>query len=152
MMNTERHAASPWQRWRLFFGIWLAARMLPFRIRGKSFAQILAAADNGTANDYPQFPLAVITRYVRKAVRNPVLMRDRRCLRAGLVGYEYLRRSGYQPELHFAVDEATLDSNRLSAHCWVSVAGEEVVNRHKDGQVTIYVHRAAAPGLQGKAV
>ncbi len=149
-MGTVMPAIGHWQRWRLLLDIWIAARFLPFRIRGKSFSEILRLAENGNQGDVPHLPVPDIARFVRKAVRNPILMRDRRCLRAGLVGYEYLRRAGYRPQLHFAVDEVSIGSPRISAHCWVSIDGEEVINNRMDGQVTIYVHPSQTGATEGQ--
>ena len=130
------------ERWRFRFDVWLSTRILPFRLRGKAFNEILRDYPDAAAARYPRFPVDFIARTVRKAARNPLLMRDRRCLRTGLVGFDYFYRCGYSPELHFAVDSGSLNADRLSAHCWVTVDGHEVVNRRNSGQVTIYVHRA----------
>jgi len=92
--------------------------------------------------DYAGLPVEYISRRVRKAVRHPWLMRDRRCLREGLLGFEFLRRSGYSPELHFAVDPASVTSDRISAHCWVCLDGKPVVGDRQGDQVTIFVHRS----------
>ena len=91
-----------------------------------------------------------ISRRVRKSVRHPWLMRDRRCLREVLLGFEFLHRSGYSPELHFAVDPASVSSDRISAHCWVCLDGKPVVGDRQGDQVTIFVHRSQPPAPTGE--
>jgi hypothetical protein len=122
--------------------LWLAARSLPWRVAGKSFEEILAMASPDGEVEYAGLPAEYISRRVRKSVRRPWLMRDRRCLREGLLGYEFLRRSGYFPELHFAVDPESVSSQRISAHCWVCLDGKPVVGDRQGDQVTIFVHRS----------
>jgi hypothetical protein len=122
--------------------LWLAARSLPWRVSGKSFEEILAMASPEGRLDYSGLPVEYISRRVRKTVRRPWLMRDRRCLREGLLGFEFLRRSGYLPELHFAVDPASVSSEKISAHCWVCVDGRPVVGDRQGDQVTIFIHRS----------
>lgn len=122
--------------------LWLAARSLPWRVAGKSFEEILAQASPEGRVDYAGFPAEYIARRVRKSVRRPWLMRDRRCLREGLLGFEFLLRSGYSPELHFAVDPASVSSDRISAHCWVCLDGEPIVGDRQGDQVTIFIHRS----------
>lgn len=132
--------------------LWLAARSLPWRVSGKSFEQILALASTDGSANYSGLPAEYISRRVRKSVRHPWLMRDRRCLREGLLGFEFLRRSGYSPELHFAVDPASVSTERISAHCWVCLDGKPVVGDRQGEQVTIFVHRAGPVETAGDRV
>lgn len=133
-------------RFRLW--LWLSARTLPFRIVGKSFEQILAISRMDQRADFKGLPLDYVSACVRKAVRRPWLMRDRRCLREGLLGFEFLTRAGYLPELHFALDPASLSEDRIRAHCWVCLDGEPVIGDRQGDQVTIFVHRAVAAGSE----
>lgn len=130
---------------RFRFDLWLAARSLPWRVAGKSFEQILGLASPQGGTDYAGLPVDYISRRVRRSVRRPWLMRDRRCLREGLLGFEFLSRSGYSPELHFAVDSNSLSSERISAHCWVCLDGKPVVGDRQGDQVTIFIHRIRPP-------
>ncbi len=123
--------------------LWWAARLLPWRLSGKSFEELLAMASPGGRADYAGLPAEYISRRVRRTVRRPWLMRDRRCLREGLLGFEFLRRSGYAPELHFAVEPASISSDRIAALCWVCLDGKPIVGDRQGDQVTIYVHRSA---------
>jgi len=131
--------------------LWLAARLLPWRVTGKSFEQMLAMASPDGSVDLAGLPAEYVSRRVR-SVRRPWLMRDRRCLREGLLGFEFLRRSGYSPELHFAVDPASVSSDRISAHCWVCLDGKPIVGDRQGDQVTIFVHRSQPSVPAGERV
>jgi hypothetical protein len=80
---------------------------------------------------------------VRWAVRGPILMRDRRCLRSGLLGYAALKEAGYTPELLFSVDRKSVATERLSAHCWVCVDGVPVINQPLPDHVVVFNYPAA---------
>jgi hypothetical protein len=71
-------------------------------------------------------------------------MRDRRCLREGLLGHRFLRLAGFDPELRFGVDPKSLQTPRVSAHCWVCLDGRPVVSDSLPGMVEIYRHHADA--------
>jgi len=124
--------------------VWISARTLPARIAGRDFSQILADASSVPSNSWPRFPVPYIARAVRRVARWPILMRNNRCLRTGLVGFAALRRCGYDPRLHFSVDPKSMGQASLSAHCWVTLDGVEVINARIPGQVQIHVH--AGPG------
>lgn len=124
--------------------LWLDARMLPMRIAGKDFAAILNMFERTGAARTPHWPLAYLERSVRWAVRGPILMRDRRCLRSGLLGYAALKEAGYAPELRFSVDRKSVGTERLAAHCWVCVDGVPVINQPLPDHVVVYRHTAAA--------
>jgi hypothetical protein len=124
--------------------LWLAARSLPWRVSGKSLDQILAMASPVGRLDYPGLAPEYISRRVRKSVRRPLVMRDRRCLREGLLGFEFFRRSGYDPELHFAVEPSSIAKDRIAAHCWVCLDGQPIVGDRQGDQVTILIHRSPA--------
>jgi hypothetical protein len=142
-MNGSARPVSFLTTLRFRINLWLAARSLPWRVQGKSFEQILAMASPEDGHiDYAGLPAEYISRRVRKSVRRPWLMRDRRCLREGLLGFEFMRRSGYSPELHFAVDPASVSSDRISAHCWVCLDGKPILGDRLGDQVTIFVHRS----------
>lgn len=125
--------------------LWLNARLLPMRIAGKDFATILAMFERSGAARTPHWPLAYLERTVRWAVRGPILMRDRRCLRSGLLGYAALKEAGYAPELWFSVDRKSVTTARLAAHCWVSIDGEPVINQPLPDHVVVYRHGTIPP-------
>lgn len=125
--------------------LWFAARTLPLRVRGRSFEAVLALASPAAPARYGGLSHEYIARSIARTLRHPLAMRDRRCLRAGLLGFRFLRLAGHQPELHFAVDRDSVGGERISAHCWVCIGGRPVVGRGEPNQVTIHVHRAG-PG------
>ena len=138
-----------WARLRFRAHLWVAARILPLRIFGKDLSRILARYEPAGGAGYPRFPLEYLERSVRWAVRAPVFMRNRRCLRSGLLGYEFLRRAGYAPELLFSVDKAAATSDRVKAHCWVCVDGVPVVNEPMPGHVLLYRYPQQLHGAEG---
>jgi hypothetical protein len=124
--------------------LWFNARLLPLRIAGKDFAAILNMFERRGPACTPHWPLSYLERSVRWAVRGPILMRDRRCLRSGLLGYAALKEAGYAPELRFSVDRKSVGTERLAAHCWVCVDGVPVVNQPLPDHVVVYRHSATA--------
>lgn len=124
--------------------LWISARTLPARIAGRDFSAILADASSVPPNSWPHFQVPYIARAVRRVARWPILLRHNRCLRTGLVGFAALRRCGYEPRLHFSVDPKSVGQPSLSAHCWVTLDGVEVINVSIPGQVQIHVHAAPA--------
>jgi hypothetical protein len=149
-MSTSAGTVSFLAVWRFRIDLWLAARSLPWRVAGKSFERILGMASPEGQIDFAGLAPEYVSRRVRKSVRRPWLMRDRRCLREGLLGFEFLRRAGYAPELHFAVDPASVAKDRISAHCWVCLDGKPVVGDRQGDQVTIFIHRSDVPAADGK--
>ncbi len=83
--------------------LWLAARLLPFQVAGKSFEDVLAVVPSQPNRLYSGLPADYISRAVRKATRNPILMRDRKCLRQGLLAFGYMAQAGLKPELRFGI-------------------------------------------------
>lgn len=148
-MKVSARPSSLFTALRFRVDLWLAARSLPWRVAGKSFEDILAMASPEGGARYAGLPAEYISRRVRRSVRRPWLMRDRRCLREGLLGFEFLCRSGYSPELHFAVDPGSLSTERISAHCWVCLDGKPIVGDRQGDQLTVFVHRSEATGPTG---
>ena len=127
--------------------LWLAARLLPFRVHNRPFAEVLALAPVEGPTPYAGLPLRYIARRVQRVVRHPWLMKDRRCLREGLLGFRFLSRAGFSPELRFAIDRGTVETDDITAHCWVSVDETPVISNLEPEMVTVYVH-----GSQEQAV
>lgn len=137
--------ASLFKRALFRFHIWLSAKAMPLRVRGRSFENVLKLAPlTTTSTFYDGLPAAYIARRAVRVARNPWFMRDRQCLRQGLLGSRFLRSAGYDPELVFGVDTASIHSDRLSAHCWVCLDGKPVISDSMPGMIVIYRHRAAA--------
>ena len=143
----EAPSASLWTRLRFGVSLWIAARLLPLRVARKPWRRVLEMADPssirfaGLHHDY-------ITARVLRATRRPWLMRDRPCLRQGLLGCRFLAEAGYAPELHFGINSDSIGTHRLSAHCWVCINGKPVLNDRINHMATILVHHV---GTQANA-
>jgi hypothetical protein len=125
-------------RSRLKFVVWLAARLMPIRIRGRELGQIIAKYEPGSKRSFVGLDVADILDTVRRATQHPWAMRDRRCLRQGLLAYRYLALAGYRPELHFGLEKSSLADPRIRAHCWVVIDDVTVLNPPEDGMMTIF--------------
>jgi hypothetical protein len=121
--------------------LWLAARLLPFQIAGKSFEDVLAVVPSQPNRIYLGLPADYIRGAVRKATRNPILMRDRKCLRQGLLAFGYMAQAGLRPELRFGIKPDSMNAAALAAHCWVCIDNVPVLSDKDPDMVTIHVHR-----------
>ncbi|MDF2995770.1 MAG: lasso peptide biosynthesis protein [Xanthobacteraceae bacterium] len=121
--------------------LWLAARLLPFQIAGKSFEDVLAVVPSQPNRIYLGLPADYISGAVRKATRNPILMRDRKCLRQGLLAFGYMAQAGLRPELRFGIKPDSMNAAALAAHCWVCIDNVPVLSDKDPDMVTIHVHR-----------
>ena len=109
--------------------MWIAARLLPVFVRNRPLDQILKLANpKASSSNQDKMPADAILRAVKKTAARPWLMRHRRCLREGLLGFHFLSRAGYKPLLHFAIIPATAATARPRAHCWISLDGAIVLN------------------------
>jgi hypothetical protein len=124
--------------------LWWAARTMPFRVRNLPLNAVLKLARPDAAMPYRGLSLAYVLKRVRRTARRPVLMRDRRCLREGLLAFRFLNAAGFDPELHFGIDQTSLPGPRLKAHCWIVQEGEIVLNPPDENMTPIYIHRSAA--------
>jgi len=120
--------------------MWIAARCLPVAIFFRSFSEMLQYAEAKVCNRYIGISADQIASAAINATRRPWIMRERRCLRQGLIGYRYLRKAGYQPQLHFGIDSRSVDQEHISAHCWVVLDGKSVINDALQGMSTILIH------------
>ena len=126
--------------------LWLRARLLPLQIMGRSLQQLLALAEPPAARHrFAGISPDYVARAVRRATRRPWVMRDRRCLREGLLAYRLLAEAGLQPRLHFGVERDVVNSARVAAHCWVTLDGRTVVGESETPYVEILVHPGAGP-------
>jgi hypothetical protein len=113
---------------------------VPVLALGKDLAPLLARAAPADGTPYSGLSADTIARCCRRAVRRPILMRDRSCLREGLLLNRFLIMGGFVPTLHFGVHRDSLHSPRAKAHCWVEVGGQ-IFNPPEPNMVEIYVHR-----------
>lgn len=118
--------------------IWLSARILPFAIANKSFNEVTKYTQAEKSKTFSGVSSEKIASYIIKVTKKPWLMRDRRCLRQGILGMQFLSKSGYNPVLKFGVDVKSISSDKLKAHCWVEIEGKAVLNDQLDNMITIY--------------
>jgi hypothetical protein len=131
---------------RLGSEVWLWARLLPFLCaKSKSFADILKVSDVGSSRRYRGMPVAEIVSRVKLAARHPWLMRDRRCLREGILAYRFLTLANVPAKIHFGVDRNSIGAPKLDAHCWVTVGDEVVLNPPSPSMVTVFIHDNELP-------
>ncbi|MER8428828.1 lasso peptide biosynthesis B2 protein [Mesorhizobium caraganae] len=124
--------------------LWTSARLMPVLIGRRSFELVLKWAPLSAPTPYRGLSSAYIVAAVNRTVRHPWLMRDRRCLREGLLAHRFLRFAGFDPDLRFGVDPKSMQAPRMSAHCWVCLDGQPVVSDSLPGMVQIYRHHADA--------
>ncbi|UCI07705.1 lasso peptide biosynthesis B2 protein [Mesorhizobium sp. B1-1-8] len=124
--------------------LWFSARLMPVLIGRRDFESVLKWAPLSSPTPYRGLPATYVVTRVHRTVRHPWLMRDRRCLREGLLGFRFLGLAGFDPELRFGVDAKSMHEPRLSAHCWVCLDGKPVVSDSLPGMVEIYRHHAGA--------
>src|SRR5690554_61048 len=113
-------------RFRLALSLW--ARLVPILAWERDLSSLLAASKPPPATPYRGLQPDYIVRRVKKATRRPWLMRNRPCLRDGVLAFRFLRLAGYQPSLHFAVDRESVARDVLAAHCWVVLDQKTVLN------------------------
>lgn len=132
-------------RMRFRAALWWEARLLPFRVGGLPLEFVLVLARPHPQRRYTNLPLAYIVEHVRRTSRRPLLMRDRRCLREGLLACRFLATAGYDPELHFGIDRTSARGPAVQAHCWVVYRGETVLNPPQTNMVPIFVFNILKP-------
>jgi len=120
--------------------IWVRARILPFQIRNRPLGTILQLADSKPKARLAGTDYELICKYATRLTRNPVLMRNRKCLRTGVLGYAMLRRAGHSPQLWFGIDNASLDQPAIEAHCWVVMDGKSVIDQQNENMTVIHIH------------
>jgi hypothetical protein len=128
---------------RLRFAVRIWALWVPIIARGTDFAPLLARAAPSYGVPYAGLSIDIIAKRVRRAIRRPWLMRNRRCLREGLLLNRFLVMAGYSPVLHFGVDRTSLGGRSVKAHCWVSV-GERIFNPPDETMLEIHTHSSVA--------
>lgn len=134
-----------WLRLRLGVTVWWQARLLPWRLpRDLPFAQMLALAAPPAGTPLRGLAADEIAARVHRTLRRPLLMRDRRCLREGVLCYRFLRAAGHAPRLHFGVNPAAVRGGRFSAHCWVTL--DDVILAGDLGVPMVALHEFPAAG------
>lgn len=102
------------------------ALWIPWRARGQHLRRLIDQVRPAHGTPYAGLQIETIVRCCRKAVRKPILMADRPCLREGLLLHRFLSMAGFEPSLHFGVDKDSLKKPIVAAHCWVVVNGRVI--------------------------
>ncbi len=128
----------------------VAARLLPAFVKRVSLADTLKLATPAAgARGYEELKPGEIVGAVVRATRRPWLMRDRRCLRQGVLAFHFLTLAGHRPVLHFGVVPSTMSLPRPRAHCWVTVQGFIILNPPMEPMVEILAHDTRIAGQPG---
>lgn len=138
-------------RFRLALSVW--ARLVPILAWERNLSSLLALTRPRPATPYRGLQAEYIVRRVKKATRRPWLMRDRPCLREGVLALRFLRLAGYNPTLHFAVDRDSVTRDALSAHCWVVLDQKTMLNPPTPSmvEILIYAEDQLGPPASGRA-
>lgn len=127
-------------RLRFRIALWLQARLLPWRMwRERPLSEVMALANTPRGIRYRGLPVAYVLDRVARATRRPILMRDRRCLRQGVLAQRFMAAAGHPCELRFGVERASL-GDAIRAHCWLVHDGKPVLNPPGPATVLIFTH------------
>jgi hypothetical protein len=137
-------------RVRFRIALWCQARSMPLRVTAnRPLAWVLSFSDRAPSAAYAGLPAEYILKHVARVTRRPYFMRERRCLRQGLLAFRFMKAAGHDVELHFGIDRTRRQDIR--AHCWIVHDGRVVLNPPDADTQTIFVHKGAAP-LANEAV
>jgi hypothetical protein len=131
-------------RLRFRTALWCQARSMPFRVTpNRSLAWVLSFADRAPRATYAGLSPEYILKHVVRVTRRPYFMRERRCLRQGLLAFRFMKAGGYDIELHFGIDRTR--TRDLRAHCWIVHNGRAVLNPPDANIQPLLVRRAVSP-------
>lgn len=132
-------------RLRFRVALWLNARLLPLQLwRDRQLKDVLSLAEAAPGGRYAGLSETYVLKRILRTTRRPILMRDRRCLRQGLLAFKFMNAAGHKSELHFGVDRGSL-AGLVTAHCWLVHNGKVVLNPPDPGIVPILIHSPDAP-------
>lgn len=121
--------------------LWFAARLMPmFTKRNDLEPLLLLATPAAGTRTFEDLDADTIVAAVKAVVARPWRMRGRRCLREGLLAFHYLTLAGHAPLLHFGVIPQSLRSPKTSAHCWVSIGGDIILNPPRRAMHELFVY------------
>lgn len=132
-------SATKLRRFLFLLQLWLDAKLIPFQLSKKAdmarLKRLLCTAPFLAPPEtlHPQ----ELIRHVKRVTHHPWLMRDRRCLRQGVLAYRYLAALGHDPEIHFGIKPSSLHEGITVAHCWVTINDLPVMNDKWDGMQTL---------------
>jgi len=127
------------QYWRFRASLWLWAKIVPLLAWRSDLVTLLNRLPPPSRAPYENLPAHFIAYRAKRAVRRPRLMKDRRCLREGLLAERFLRLAGYQPELRFGIARDSLLQDKLRAHCWVVLHGNIILNEPTSEMIEVLV-------------
>jgi hypothetical protein len=141
--------------WRFRANLWMWARILPIIAWRNDLVTLLNRASPSTGTPYRGLSASMIAYRAKRAVRRPRVMADRPCLREGILADRFLRLAGFAPELRFGIARESVAKDQLSAHCWVVLDGNillnepttqmiEVLVRDRDARIRLPEHGAAS--------
>lgn len=125
-------------RFRVALFFWV--RLIPVLAWRRNLTSLLALAKPREVTPYRGLAADYICRRVKKATRRPWVMRDRPCLRSGVLAIRFLRLAGFEPSLHFAVDSMSVAQDVLAAHCWVVLDQQTMLNPPSPSMVEVLVY------------
>jgi len=143
---------------RFRIALWCWARVLPALVWRRDLTSLMALTKPAPRVPYRGLAAEYIVRRVKKTTRRPWLMRDRPCLRDGILAMRFLRLAGYEPTLHFGLDKNSVGADTLSAHCWVALNNKIMLNPPTPSMIEILIYardqllppaREASPAAQG---
>jgi Transglutaminase-like superfamily len=132
------------RRIRLKWALWRWARLVPFMAYRSELKPLLARTAPGDGRPFAGLEARDIARLSKRAVRGPWFMRDRRCLREGLLAFRFLTLAGYRPTLHFGVDRGSVARSTLAAHCWITLDGSILLNAPETDMVEILLYTGSS--------
>lgn len=119
--------------------LWLWARIVPVLAWRSSLVTLLKRASPSAGTPYRGLSAHLIAYRAKRAVRRPRVMTDRRCLREGILADRFLRLAGYAPELRFGIARESIAKDHLSAHCWVVLDGNILLNEPATHMIEVLV-------------
>lgn len=125
--------------WRFRMALWLWARLVPFFAWRSDLVVLLKRVSPRSVTPYQGLSADLIAYRTRRSVRRPHFMKDRPCLREGVLADRFLRLAGYHPELHFGVERQSIEQDKLAAHCWVVLDDVVILNRPTTAMVEVLV-------------
>ena len=134
------------QSLRFRIDLWCWARVLPLIAYRRELQSLLALTAPAARTPYRGLAAAQVAKRVKRASRKPWFMRDRQCLREGVLAYRFLRLAGYEPELHFGVDRQSLTKSQLSAHCWLVLDKVTLLNPPDPHMIEVLVYGSGPDG------
>ena len=132
----------PFTHLRLNVAIRMWSLCISMLAQDPNLSRLLKRTAPTSSRPYAGFSAGTIWRSCHRAVKRPLLMRDRPCLREGLLLYRFLTLAGHDPTLYFGIDRNSVDKTRVRAHCWV-VVGDRVFNPPETSMIEILKHQNA---------